>query len=217
MDRACLTWLVWAWSRSVQIPVYLTLSRVGAQGIPKQVGLLTVVVTSPVFHNPFFTAQHLAAQHTVKCCTCWKDTEFSSAIWRCHGSTVPPFTTTVVGHDVSLKLGEGEKLFVAAAALNQVAFLTEVTPVMGSVLHQLFLGPSASLYYLAIMWSNLNFLFMHIKQMHLHVSKGRSYHLTAATFNLQLHWVFTILLIKWLWRVRPVEGKEKLITKPSFI
>lgn len=63
-----LGWLVWAWSGSVQITFCLTLflARVGAQGSPQKVGLLTVVATPPVLHNPLFSVQHLSAKHTVK-------------------------------------------------------------------------------------------------------------------------------------------------------
>lgn len=78
-----LGWIVWAWSRSVQIPVRFTLflARVGAQCIPQKAGLLTVVATPPVLHNPLFSVQYLTAKHTVKGCTCCKDPVASAAIW----------------------------------------------------------------------------------------------------------------------------------------
>lgn len=101
----------------------------------------------------------------------------------------------VVGHDVPLKFGEGDKLLVAAAALDQVALLIELTPVVGSVLHQLVFSLPATAQLLTIMKWNLDLLPMHIQQMHLHVGKGGSDGLAAATFYLQLHRVFPILLI----------------------
>lgn len=78
-----LGWIVWAWSRSVQIPLGLSLflAGVGAQCIPQKAGLLTVVVTPPVLHDPLFSVQHLAAKHTVKGCTGCKDPKTSTAIW----------------------------------------------------------------------------------------------------------------------------------------
>lgn len=101
----------------------------------------------------------------------------------------------VVGHDVPLKLGEREKLFVTAATLDQVAPLIELPPVVGSMLYQLILSLAATPRDLAIVESNMDLLPVHMQQVHLHVGKGGSDGLTAAAFNLQLHWVFTILLI----------------------
>lgn len=100
-----------------------------------------------------------------------------------------------MGHDVPLKLGEGEELLVAAAALDQVALLIELPPVVGSVLYQLILSLAATPHLLAIVKWDLDLLPMHIQQVHLHVGKGGSDGLAAATFNLQLHGVFAILLI----------------------
>lgn len=78
-----LGWIVWTWSRSVQIPIHLTLFLAGvrAQGVPQQAGLLTVVATPPVPHNPLFSVQHVAAKHTVKGSSCCKDPKASTAIW----------------------------------------------------------------------------------------------------------------------------------------
>lgn len=101
----------------------------------------------------------------------------------------------VVGHDVSLKLGEGEELLVAAAAPDQVALLVELPPVVGGVLYQLVLGLAAAAQCLALVKRNLDLLPVHIQQVHLHVGKGRSDGLAAAAFNLQLYRVFPILLI----------------------
>lgn len=101
----------------------------------------------------------------------------------------------MVGHDVPLKLGEGEKLLITAATLHQVTLLVELPPVMGSVFYKLHLSLAATSLVLAIGRLDLDLLPMHIQQMHLHVSKGRSDGLAATAFNLQLHWVLTILLI----------------------
>lgn len=101
----------------------------------------------------------------------------------------------MVGHDVPLKLGEGEELLVAAAALDQVALLIELPPVVGSVLYQLIFSLTTTPRGLAIVKSNLDLFPMHIQQVHLHVGKGGGDGLAAAAFNLQLHWVLTILLI----------------------
>lgn len=110
----------------------------------------------------------------------------------------------MVGHDVPLELREGEKLLVAAATLHQVALLVELPPVVGSVLYQLILSLTTTPRRLALVQSNLDFLPMYINQVHLHVSKGGSDRLAAAAFNLQLHRVFTILLVRCLWGVGPL-------------
>lgn len=154
-----------------------------------------MVATPPVLHNPLFTVQHLAAKHTVKGSTCCQDPKASAAIWGREGPTVLPLPSTMVGHDVLLKLGEGEELLIAAAALDQVTLLVELTPVVGSVFYQLVLSLTATPRRLAVMKLDLDLLAMYIQQMHLHVGKGGSDGLAAAAFNLQLHGVFTILLI----------------------
>ena len=205
-----LGWIVWTWSRSVQIPVHLSLflARVWAQGIPQQAGLLTVVATPPVLHNSLFSVQDLAAKHTVKGCTCCKNPKTIATIWWREGPAVLPLPNTVVGHDVPLKLGEGEKLFITTAALHQVTLLIELPPVVGSVFYKLHLSLTAASLVLSIVRSDLDLLPMHIQQMHLHVSKGWSDGLAATAFNLQLHWVLAILLIWWLWGVGPGEENK---------
>lgn len=206
-----LGWIVWAWSRSVQIPVLLTLfpARVRAQGVPQKAGLLTVVATPPVLHNSFFSVQYLAAKYTVKGCTCCKDPKASTAIWWWEGPAVFPLPSLVVGHDVPLKLGEGEELLVTAATLDRVAFFVKLPPVVGSMFYQLILSLTTTPQLLAIIKSDLDLLPVHIQQVHLHVGKGGSDGLAAATFNLQLYRVFTILLIWWLWGVGPGEEKNE--------
>ena len=208
-----LGWLVWAWSRSVQIPIRLTffLARVGAQRIPQQARLLTVVATPPVLHHLLFTVQHLATEHTVEGCTCCKDTKSSTSVWWWDRPTILTLSFTVVGHDVPLKFGERDKLFVTVAALNQVAFLIELPPIVGSMLYQFILSLTATPHRLAIIESDLDLFSVHIKQVHLHVSKGRSDRLTATTFDLQLNRVFTVLLIRWIWGAGPGEKKKGLM------
>lgn len=117
----------------------------------------------------------------------------------------------MVGHDVPLELREGEELLVAAATLYQVALLVELPPVVGGVLYQLVLGFATTPRLLALAESNLDLLPMHVKQVHLHVSKGGCDCLAAATFDLQFHGVFTILLIRCLWGVGPGGEKNLLI------
>lgn len=76
-----LGWIVWAWSRSVEIPLSLTFFQdgVGAQCVPQKAWLLTVVATPPVLHNSVFSVQHLAAKHAVEGRACCKDAKSSSA------------------------------------------------------------------------------------------------------------------------------------------
>lgn len=94
-----------------------------------------------------------------------------------------------------LKLGEGEELLVAAAALDWVALLIKLSPVVGSMFYQLVLSLSATPRLLAVFKPDLDLLPVHIQQVHLHVGKGGSDGLATTAFNLQLHGVFTILLI----------------------
>lgn len=75
-----LGWVMQTGIWRVRVPAHPFLARVRAQGIPQQVGLLTVVVTPPVLQYFLFGVQHFAAQHTVKGHTCCKDPQAPVAI-----------------------------------------------------------------------------------------------------------------------------------------
>lgn len=152
-----------------------------------------MVAIPPVLQNTLPGLQYLAAQHTVKGRAGARQNAHARPGIPGRGSPAaiphlrrrwPPPRRVLVRQDVPPELGEGEELLVTAAALDQVALLVELPPVVGGVLDQLILCLSPAT---AVACRDL--LAMHIQQVELHVSKGGCGGLAAAALDLELYWI----------------------------